>query len=138
MLCLQDHLRVWMSWSVFGKLLYQEMCSRSYNTTMRDYVAWMKVLFTLMFYKCTVKAFFQNRNQMFKPLSMEWGLSRDKSLDMWRALQPLVCISFMNLYALNIISNSSANITFFSCKNSRTFLNRMMRDHRMFYGSLLL
>ena len=90
-----------MSWTVFGKLLFQEMCSRSYKTTMRDYVTWMKVTLTLMFLKCTVKALFQNTNQMFRPLSMEWGLSKEKYLDMWRALQPSVCTLTLIAHSLH-------------------------------------
>jgi hypothetical protein len=86
----KDHLRVWLGWSTFGRTLFREMTSRSINTTMRYFVAWMKILVTLMFYKCTVKSLFENKNGMFKHLPMEWGLTKNKFMDMWRALQPSV------------------------------------------------
>jgi hypothetical protein len=59
---IKDHLRVWLGWSTFGRTLFREMSSRSINTTMRDFVAWMKILVTLMFYKFTVKSLFENKN----------------------------------------------------------------------------
>jgi hypothetical protein len=87
----KDHLRVWLGWSTFGRtLLFREMSSRSINTTMRDFVAWMKIVVTLMFYKCTVKSLFENKNGMFKHLPMDWGLTKNKFMDMWCALQPTV------------------------------------------------
>jgi hypothetical protein len=91
----QDHLRVWLGWSVFGRTLYEQLSSRCSSITMRDYVAWFKIVVTLMFYKCTVKSLFENRNSMFKHLSMEWGLSYKKFMDMWRALVPKVLIVTM-------------------------------------------
>jgi hypothetical protein len=86
----KDHLRVWLGWSTFGRTLYREISGRSINTTMRDFVAWIKILVTLMFYKCTVKSLFENKNGMYKHLPMEWGLTKNKFMDMWRALQPTV------------------------------------------------
>ena len=86
----KDHLRVWLGWSTFGRTLFREMTSRSINTTMRYFVAWMKILVTLMFYKCTVKSLFENKNGMFKHLPIKWGLTKHKFMDMWRALHSSV------------------------------------------------
>jgi hypothetical protein len=93
----KDHLRVWLGWSVFGRTLYQQICRRCPSTSMHDFVAWLKIVVTLMFYKCTFKALFANRNSMFKHLPMEWGLSHKQFLDMWRALLPKVGVPFTHL-----------------------------------------
>jgi hypothetical protein len=140
----QDHLRVWLGWSVFGRTLYQQLSSRCSSTSMRDYVAWLKILVTLMFYKCTVKSLFENRNSMFKHLSMEWGLSYKKFMDMWRALLiPKVLVvtkrSFHHGFSfLMVISFLVSWCCLYCLQNgNRTFVNRVMREQRLHYGRML-
>ena len=65
-----------MGWSVFGRTLYKQISFAEDDISMRDFVAWLKIVFTLMFYKCTAKSLFENTKDMYKALPMEWGLTK--------------------------------------------------------------
>jgi hypothetical protein len=132
---IKDHLRVWLGWSTFGRTLFREMSSRSINTTMRDFVAWMKILVTLMFYKCTVKSHvLQVYVQTFA-----YGVGFDKE----QIYGYVASTSTFGLYIFSCVITFSfamhCNITFVTTyvKEGRTFMNRVMREHRMFYGTML-